>query len=48
MQPSSKVLSFAAGIGVSESLLIVKEGSEFILSLLLAESIVIAEGHTTP
>ena len=37
MQPSSSVLSLAGGIGVAESLLIVKEGFEFILSLLLAE-----------
>ncbi len=40
MQPSSSVLSLAGGIGVSEALLIVEEDSQFILSLLLAESIV--------
>ena len=40
MQPSSSVLSLAGGIGVSEALLIVKEGFEVIVPLLLAESIV--------
>ena len=40
MQPSSSVLSLAGGIGIAESSLIVKEGTQFILSLLLAESIV--------